>query len=156
MKKIVFAPPQTGPPAHPSSASLVSVSLSPRKYFPTWKYWKYFPAPLHDQSRLKKIPKGSFPPKDVCPRFGTSCCRGVADAPARSSERASHAQNSLRLFHRVRVHVHLSRALSRAPSASLTSSSGSFPRDSPSPNLHPRARASLVAPFLSRAFTRGE
>lgn len=121
MKKIVFAPPQTGPPAHPSSASLASVSLSPRKYFPTWKYWKYFPAPLHDQSRLKKIPKGSFPPKDVCPRFGTSCCRGVADAPARSSERASHAQNSLRLFHRVRVHVHLSRALSRAPSASLTS-----------------------------------
>lgn len=147
MKKIVFAPPQTGPPAHPSSASLASVSLSPRKYFP---------APLHDQSRLKKIPKGSFPPKDVCPRFGTSCCRGVADAPARSSERASHAQNSLRLFHRVRVHVHLSRALSRAPSASLTSSSGSFPRDRPSPNLHPRARASLVAPFLSRAFTRGE
>ena len=116
MKKIVFAPPQTGPPAHPSSASLASVSLSPRKYFPTWKY---FPAPLHDQSRLKKIPKGSFPPKDVCPRFGTSCCRGVADAPARSSERASHAQNSLRLFHRVRVHVHLSRALSRAPSASF-------------------------------------
>ena len=149
MKKIVFAPPQTGPPAHPSSASLASVSLSP----PTWKY---FPAPLRDESRLKKIPKGSFPPKDVCPRFGTSCCRGVADAPARSSERASHAQNSLRLFHRVRVHVHLSRALSRAPSASLTSSSGSFPRDSPSPNLHPRARASLVAPFLSRAFTRGE
>ena len=118
MKKIVFAPPQTGPPAHSSSASLASVSLSSRKYFPTWKY---FPAPLHDQSRLKKIPKGSFPPKDVCPRFGTSCCRGVADAPARSSERASHAQNSLRLFHRVRVHVHLSRALSRAPSASLTS-----------------------------------
>lgn len=66
MKKIVFAPPQTGPPAHPSSASLASVSLSPRKYFPTWKY---FPAPLHDQSRLKKIPKGFLPPERRLPEI---------------------------------------------------------------------------------------
>ena len=54
-----------------------------------------------------------------------------------------------------------STSISRAPfrvrrAHPLTSSSGSFPRDRPSLNLHPRARASLVAPFLSRAFTRGE
>ena len=54
-----------------------------------------------------------------------------------------------------------STSISRAPfrvrrAHPLTSSSGSFPRERPSLNLHPRASASLVAPFLSRAFTRGE
>ena len=153
MKKIVFAPPQTGPPAHSSSASLASVSLSSRKYFPTWKY---FPAPLHDQSRLKKIPKGSSPRQTSARDLEH---RAVAASPTRPRGRPS-ARRTRKIPFDCFI-ASASTSISRAPfrvrrAHPLTSSSGSFPRDRPSPNLHPRARASLVAPFLSRAFTRGE
>lgn len=150
-EKIVFAPSQTGPPAiakrQTSNAVLCCQSSScPRRTLP---------APLHDRLRLKKMSKSLLWGKKLRsdgPRFGI-CSRGVAEAPARSSARAKHAQLTPRTFHRVRIHVHPSRALSRPPSASVPSTTGLFPTVRPGSRIASpaNARASLVAPFLSRA-----
>ena len=104
------------------------------------------PTPLHDQLRLKKISKSLLPleSRRTDQRLGI-CSRGVAEAPARSSARAKHAQITPRTFRRARIHLHPSRALSRPPSATVPSTSGSFPTVRPGfPNRISTRRARLA------------